>query len=148
MISCQMILLPSTRIISSLKTKYPVTGNNFTNKSTGFSIQISCEQLQISCLQCRHVDGDLRGLAKAHLPTEESQPRPHHPEMERITAKVHHPLETFCGTQTLTQIGTSSCHWNQQDLSLEPECDLDLLSSPSSLSAIVDQTDISEKKSE
>ena len=62
MISCQMILLPSTRIISSLKTKYPVTGNNFTNKSTGFSIQISCEQLQISCLQCRHVDGDLRGL--------------------------------------------------------------------------------------
>ena len=62
MISCQKILLPSTRIISSLKTKYPVTGNNFTNKSTGFSIQISCEQLQISCLQCRHVDGDLRGL--------------------------------------------------------------------------------------
>ena len=26
------------------------------------SIKISCDKFQISCLQCRHVDGDLRGL--------------------------------------------------------------------------------------
>ena len=30
------------------------------------SIKISCDKFQISCLQCRHVDGDLRGLVNSN----------------------------------------------------------------------------------